>query len=463
MNFWTKDILQEVLPDAKFYNFPDNFSSNGIRVTYYDFDYGNMALIKKEDGKVGISETFMNNISDKVSALVCDDSEYFSKYNLPMIEVKNLADVPQLMAKFIRDNYKGQVIDITGSAGKSTTTRMCYDVLKKYGASANLTRSNTNFGIAWNMTLYNLENPYWLNETSLGGGMTLNSKMTKPHIAIITNIAAVHLTENQTLKDVALMKSNIFASMKKGDVAILYKEMAYFDIVEQRALKKNLKIITYGVSEDADIRILTGGVNSLNIFGKLYKFNDTPTQTHLLLDAAATLAVVYELCLDIEESINILNKFESIIGRGQVTSANIDENRFVTLVDESYNANPLSMKFALDGFNKFYGDKENKLLILGDMSEGGAETQKQHMYLFEDVVKINPSRVLLCGEKIDVLGDLLTGKCEVQRYKSVNDLLGDLFNHIKDDDYIFVKASNSMELYKVVIAIKNKIKEFNKI
>lgn len=462
MVFWTKENISRALPDAKFYNFPDSFFSNGVRVTHLDFERGNMALVRKSDEKVGIAESFLDSLTDKVSAIICSDYEYFSNYNLPVIEVNAPYDSVIKMAEFIRKQYNGKVIDITGSSGKTTATKMCYDVLSHYGASANLNQANTNFGLAWNMTLYDVNMPYWVNETSLGGGMDLNSALTIPDIAVVTNIAPVHLKPNQPLINVAVQKSKIFSSMKPGSLAFLYKEMEYYDVVERAPKKKNLRIITFGESEDSDIRVLIGSRNSLNIFGRLYAFNDSPTPRHILLDAAIVAGIVYSLGLSIEEAIEKLREFNAIVGRGQVTEGNIDSAHKITMVDESFNANPLSMKFSLEGFNRLYGSKENKLLILGDMAEGGPETLKQHLYLFKYIEEIKPSRVLLCGEQMANLWDLVNNAYDGAYYRSVNELLPDVLNWIKNDDYIFIKASHSIELFKVVIKLRDMIRNFNK-
>lgn len=462
MVFWTKENISRALPDAKFYNFPDSFFSNGVRVTHLDFERGNMALVRKSDEKVGIAESFLDSLTDKVSAIICSDYEYFSNYNLPVIEVNAPYDSVIKMAEFIRKQYNGKVIDITGSSGKTTATKMCYDVLSHYGASANLNQANTNFGLAWNMTLYDVDMPYWVNETSLGGGMDLNSALTIPDIAVVTNIAPVHLKPHQPLINVAVQKSKIFSSMKPGSLAFLYKEMEYYDVVERAAKKKNLRIITFGESEDSDIRVLIGSRNSLNIFGRLYAFNDSPTPRHILLDAAIVAGIVYSLGLSIEEAIEKLREFNAIVGRGQVTEGNIDSAHKITMVDESFNANPLSMKFSLEGFNRLYGSKENKLLILGDMAEGGPETLKQHLYLFKYIEEIKPSRVLLCGEQMANLWDLVNNAYDGAYYRSVNELLPDVLNWIKNDDYIFIKASHSIELFKVVIKLRDMIRNFNK-
>lgn len=93
--------------------------------------------------------------------------------------------------------------------------------------------------------------------------------------------------------------------MKEGAYAVLYKQMAHFDIIEKAAKDKKLNIITFG-TDDADIKIHCGEENSFEVFGKAYKLNDTPTPEHIMLDMAAALAVAYLENLDIAEAIENL-------------------------------------------------------------------------------------------------------------------------------------------------------------
>ena len=460
MNYWTRENLISALPNAKFYGFDENFRpAKGVRVTYVNFDENCIALIRLQGEEKGIPVQFIDKIKDKVSAILTTNAKALESFGLPIIEVENVHKAIFVLGRYKRARFSGKVIDITGSAGKSTTTKMCYQALEEYGASANLNQANTNFGLAWNVTNYNQEDKYWINETSLGGGISLNSLLTMPNIAVVTNIAPVHLKPTQPLKNVAVEKAKIFDYIKNDGTAILYKEMVYFDYVYEAAKNKNCKIITFGESEDADIRVEVGESNYINVFGQKYLFSSNPVPTHILLDAAIVSAILYTLGLPIEHSYEKLREFKSLSGRGEVICGNISPDKYITVMDESFNANPLSMKFSIQGFNKLYGDKENKILILGDMAEGGPETVKQHIELEQYIKEVNPSRVLLCGAEMKNLWDVIGGRYKGNYYENSDALIQDLQNYIVNDDYILVKASHSVELYKVVTNFKNLIQE----
>ena len=459
MNFWTKEKLIEAYPYCRLHNMPTDWTGSGLRIWYEDFEQDNMALIRCEGEKRGIVPLHRDLIMDKASALVCSkgNAQSLFHYGKPVIEVDSTDDVIFEYAKYIRGHYKGKVIAITGSAGKSTTTSMVYDILKSYGASSNLNKANTSWGIGWNLTTFNIDSPYWIVETSLGGGMIRNSALTIPDIAIVTTIAPVHLYENETLRDVAFRKSKIFNSMKAGSTAIIYKEIPYFDIFEDAINLRKIKLITVGESEDCDIRINAEKSNIIEIRGKKYDVfgGGALIPKHILLDMGMAIAAAIECGITPDEAIEKLNEFKQLAGRGEIFTGKIAPDRFITLVDESYNANPVSMKASLEGFYRIYGDDDKKrLLILGGMTEGGKDSLKYHLELESTIREVKPSRILLCSEEMKPLWDKLKVDFAGEYYQNADDLNKDVKNWIKDGDYIFIKSSHSIGLFKTASLLK---------
>ena len=461
MKFWTEEKIKEAICDCTLHNFPAGWTSNGLRIWHTDFAEDSMALVRAGQEKRGILKDKLPEVIDKVSAIVTTSPQEFLHYGKPVVELEvDPGDAIIMFARYIRKFFNGKVIDVTGSSGKSTTTRMIYDILKDKGASANLGQANTSWGIAWNMSNFNIDDACWVIETSLGGGIARNSKITLPDYAIVTNVAPVHLREDQQLSDIAIEKSKVFTAMQEGAYAILYNETAHYDIIENAAKQKKLNIITFG-EKDADIKINCGTENSFEIFGKTYKLNDTPTPKHIMLDMAAALAIAYLEKLDLNEAIEKLTHFQSLAGRGEAFSGKITPNKTVHVVDEAYNANPLSMKAALEGFKKITGDASS-VIIIGDMSEGGADTKKQHLALEQTIREVNPSRILLCGKEVKALWNVLKLDFPSAYYENVDMLNRELAGWLKNGDNVFVKASHSIGLYKTVNVLKAYMKRYNK-
>ena len=455
---WTKENLLKALSNVKIYNMPDDYISGGVFVTPVNAGDNMICALRKDDENAGLSLAFFETVKDKfqIPAIMCTDYETFKHINLPIIEVENISQALYQMAGFVRDSYNGKVVAITGSAGKSTTTGICYEALKRYGADGNINKANTVFGLSWNMTDYDISVPYWVNEVSLNKGMYPSARLVRPDVAVITNVAPVHLKTNETLETVAQIKSRIFTDMSEGSFAVLNKDMDYFEVAFSAAKAKGLNILTFGQSENANIKVFVNESScGLIIAGQVVEISKLPLPLHILLDMAAVVCVFAALGLSVNDDLlNVFKSFKPLVGRGTISRLKLDENRSVLVMDESYNANPLSMKMTLDGFNSLYGNKENKILILGDMSEGGIDTLNQHKNLAQIVLDIAPSKVFLVGQYMTVLYYALKEKLDVCYYSGVDALLENITSHIPDDSYIFVKGSHSVGLDKVIEKFK---------
>ena len=456
MDFWNKDTLQEALANAKFYNFPENWSSNGMVIWQDNYESGNMVLIRTPGQTKGMFAEKHEDIIQKCAALIANKPQGLYKYNKPIVELPyGNGEALIKMARYIRKHFSGKVVAVTGSSGKSTTTQMLTDVFSsKYPTDSNAgNRANVTWGITWNMTRFNPDSRYWIIETSLGGGMSKNSAITKPDYAIILNVAPVHITGTMTLQSIAEEKSRIFHAMENSGIAVLYSEMTYFDIVKEAANFKNLKILTFGESETADVRVVTGSENKFIIDGKTYILNSEPVGKHLLLDMAATLTVAKSENINIEDTLNVLRKFKTLKGRGETFDILIDGDKKVTIVDESYNANPLSMKSAIIAFGEKYYDK-NKILVIGDMAECGEETEKYHRGIASAISEISPQKVLLCGKDIKFLYEEIKDKYNTKYYTTVEELKTNLNQNFNDNDCVLVKSSHSGNMHKIITALE---------
>ncbi len=451
MNFWNEAKLKEALPGVKTYNFPAEWSSSGIVIWQDNFEPGNMILARGENETRGIIlKKNTDLIPDCAAIAAVKPMEYF-KYNKPIIElVTGSSDALIQMARYIRKFFSGKVISVTGSCGKSTTTQMIVNILSgKYKVNSNIkSKANTTWGIAWNMTKFGIDDDYWVIETSLGGGMSRNSAVTKPDYAIITNVAPVHLTKNMQLSDIAEEKSRIFNSMKENSTAIIYKEMEYYDIVEKAAKFKNLNIITFGESTDADIRIIRDGENKFLADGNTYVLNSEPVGKHILFDMAAAIAAAKSEGIDIETALDTLRNFKCLNGRGEIFETNLPDKKHITVIDESYNANPLSMKYAISSFGERYKN-ERKVLLLGDMAECGENSNELHSDLAETVEMSSPQKVLLCGTEIKNLYEKIKNKIDCKYYENISDLRSAIGNELTDGDHIMIKSSHSSGLHTI--------------
>ena len=445
MDFWNKENIQKALGDCKLYNFPENWTASGIRIWHEPLGTNDVVILRSPGETKGAVKQNIIPYINQISAVMCTHHENFEDLNLPIIEVEDVTKALFALGRYIRKCYEGIVIALTGSAGKSTTTRMIYDVVEEYGADANLNLANTLIAICWNMTTFDFNKKYWVIETSIGYGY-----VAVPDIAVVTNLAAVHLKEGQTIEGMAHGKSKIFATMQPGGVAVLNRDMACYEIFEEEAKAKQLKIVTYGKADGVNIKIIPDKCDLL-VNGETYKVSQKYLPEYLLYDIAAAIGVAIELDLPIEKALKKLENFKSLKGRGETLSLNF-EGKNITLVDEAFNANPLSMSATIEAFGKNY--KSNKVMFLGDMAEGGDKAQEYHMNLIEVIKNAEPSKIIFCGQEMRNLFDILKNNYECYYFENVLKLLPKLSDFISDGDNIFVKSSHSTGLHKIVEKLK---------
>lgn len=447
MDFWTKEKILEALGNCKFYNFPENWSAKGIRIWHEPLGENDIICVRSPGETKGATKQNIMPILSKISAVMCTHYENFRDLNIPIIEIEDITKSLYALGRYIRKFYKGKVITLTGSAGKSTTTKMLYDVLEEYGADANLNLANTLIALCWNMTTFDLDKKYWVIESSIGHGY-----ITVPDIAIITNLAAVHLKEGQTIEEMARGKSKIFATMKPGSIAILNREMECYEIFEQAAKEKQLKILTTGERENVDVRIFYDlNHSAIKGGGHVYDFSGSFIPRHLIYDMASVVAVAMVLDLPPEKVVKKLENFKCLKGRGEILNLNCN-GKNITLIDEAFNANPLSMAATIESFGKMF--KENKILVLGDMTEGGDKSKEYHLSLVNVIKNVQPKKVILCGNDMKAVYDILHENFDCCHFESIDNLLPEIINLIDNNDNVFVKSSHSTGLYKLVDKLK---------
>lgn len=397
--------------------------------------------------KVAVKSFTLKN----AGAIITDDEKEYLDFGVPVLHVPNVRQATLDIGKWSRKYYQGDVIGVTGSAGKTTTVAMLAHALQTQGEVAQTKGSaNLPIGIAWNMASMSQTAKTWVLEMSIGN-MALNAQLARPNIAVVTNIAAAHLEYHNTLDMVAIKKARIFEGMKPGELAIICRDIEQYDLIAEKAEMHGLNIITYGEHHESNIRLIdyVSGTAKIRVEDQTHTLEMSSIGKHMVLNAMAVLAIANHKSLDISKVINKLNTFAAIEGRGEVSITNYKDKQ-ITLYNEAYNANPLSMQAALRGFSEVNVPAQNKLLILGDMLELGDNSQQYHLDLAQDIKDIDFREIVLVGELVSELEEELKrlGKV-VHHFKDTGSLTEQLSNIINDDDSVLIKASNGVGLGKL--------------
>jgi murE/murF fusion protein len=219
------------------------------------------------------------------------------------------------------------------------------------------------------------------------------SKMVKPEIAIITNISGAHFKNFNTLKDIAKAKAEIINNISKGGDIILNADDKFFDFLSKKAKKNKINITSFSLKKKSDIylksikRIKNYFRLKINVKNEIFYFNTKYSTNNFINNILACISVVFVLNLNLSKIKKKFTKFKIPEGRGDIKMVKKFSKRF-KFIDESYNANPLSMTSAIGNMDYYNGNKKNrKLVFLGDMLELGKKPKKFHRALSVTITK----------------------------------------------------------------------------
>ncbi len=363
------------------------------------------------------------------------------------------------IAKYNRNQYQGPLIAVTGSNGKTTTKEIIAAILSVKGPTL-ATKGNLNNEIGVPLTLleFNREHRYSIVEmgANASGEIAYCTALAQPDVAIITNAMAAHLQGFGSLQGVVAAKGEIFQGLKEAGVAILNLDDQ--NVAQWQAMLGTRKILTFSLHNTqadvyaTDLKQLPAGnyqftlnyrAASAELISKSVKLQ--LLAIHNVANALAAAASVFAIGASVEEVVTGLENAAAINGRLKALGG---LNRS-TIIDDSYNGNPDSVKAGLDFLAQLTG---RKILALGDMAELGADEQQLHKSVGAYAAQKNIDYLFSCGP----LGALaatefshLTAK-PVNAFNSQQEMINQLKTMMNSETKVLVKGSLSAAMKKVV-------------
>jgi len=436
-----KGLVTGVTTDSRRVNSRDMFVA--LRGPNYDgHDYIEQAvkagaLVVLVDRNIPLSES----VQEKVCVIKVDDSlEALGK-----------------LARFYRRNLLKSVrlIGVTGSNGKTTTREMIYHVLSKHKKGHRSPKNfNNNIGVP--LTILGIEPDHEFAVVEIAsnapGEIAPLSRIAEPDIAVITHIGPSHLEGLKDIEGVSVEKVSIVAGLKEHGIMICgIEHQPTLDRV--RAL--GINVITFGLDPSAQV----GASNLRHEDGHLcFETNDHFTVrlpiggVHNVKNALAALAVTRRLGISSSQFAEAMLDFTPIPGRMCYHTV-----KGITVIDDSYNANPSSMEVALDELCN-YEPAGRRVLVCGDMCELGEEALRYHQQLGRDVAARKIDLLFAVGSQAAETANAALaagmGRSDVQKSITGKRLARLIKSMIRDDDVILVKGSRAMQLELVVESLK---------
>jgi len=339
---------------------------------------------------------------------------------------------------------------VTGSVGKTSVTQAIAAGLKLAGPWHSSVKSyNNHIGVPLTLARMPRDAQRAVFEIGMNHAEEIRplTTMVRPHAAMITTVGPVH-TENFADGEagVARAKAEIFAGLEPGGVAILNADNRWFDLLKGEAEAAGATVRTFGAGEGSDARLIdfqaAGGhaVVQARLHGKALDFPILQTGQHWGLNSMAVLLMLEALDVDLGDSLAALGSFEPLAGRGAEREIAIPGGAF-TLIDESYNANPISMASAIAtlGARKTEG---RRIVALTDMLELGRESVRFHAALAEHLEAAKVDRVFCAGPLMKSLFDALPSTRRAAYAETAAELAPQVARAAEPGDLVMVKGSN---------------------
>ena len=375
-----------------------------------------------------------------------------------------IKDLAAYYLEQIRENLK--IIGIIGSVGKTSTREMVASVLSQQFKVLK-TEGNFNNGLGVPLTIFRLTGEEDIAVIEMGisefGEMRSLGSIVHPDIVIMTNIGSCHLETLQNREGVLQAKSEIFDCMRDDGVVILNGNddmlSTIVDIKGNKPLFYRVKLDeeVYGVDRRETVahsitdRGMEGVTATFLLSNNKHFDADIPLPgVHNVYNALAAATVGDVLGMFTDDMKRGIESIKAVSGRN-----NILETGKLTIIDDCYNANPMSMRASLDVLEK---SEARKVAILGDMGELGAEERKEHSELGLYAAFRNIDLFLVVGKLMNEFkGGYLSGAAQGEciHYQSVVKLLSELGGRIRPGDTVLVKASHFMGFSKIVEALKD--------
>lgn len=382
-------------------------------------------------------------------AVVCEKAP--EDKNIPYILVEDSLVALKQIAEYYRKQLDVKVVGITGSVGKTSTKEFIASVLEqKYRVCKTVGNFNNEVGLP--LTVLSIKDSDEIAVLEMGisdfGEMTRLSRIARPDVCVLTNIGQCHLENLHTREGILKAKTEIFEYMKEDGSVVINGDDDLLSTLKQVHGKKP---ITFGCSETNDVVAIS--VNSLGLFGTNSEIKTNSDRfevsvplpgEHMVMNAACATAVGEFFLLSIEQIKQGIESVQSVAGRSNI----IKLNNFV-LIDDCYNANPVSMKAAIDLLKL---SNTRKVAILGDMFELGTNEAKLHYEIGEYAAHHNLDSIICVGKlSRNTYEGVVKSKVDnVFYYETKQELISKLFGLLKAKDTILMKASHGMGFQEIV-------------
>ncbi len=432
-----------------------DFTVSGVAFDSREVGPGDLFLALKgesTDGHRFLDQAFAQGAS---GAVVSDATDH------PSVRVADTTAALNALGAASRKRSSARIIGVTGSVGKTGTKEALFAALDRIDpgcAHRSVKSYNNHTGVPLSLARMPSESRYGVFEMGMNhaGELAQLTRLVRPHVAIVTAIAPAHLGFFDSVEAIAEAKGEIFQGLEPGGTAIVPFDSPYRDLLLDAARPHAARIVTFGLGEGANYRAVEtmrargGGTFVMARFGdRELSFTISQPGEHWVSNAMAILAAVDAVGGDLEVAGLALAEMGGLAGRGARMTVPVGDGTAL-VIDESYNANPSSMRATL---KVLAAEPGRRIAVLGEMRELGGHSDALHAELADPITQAGVSRAILVGEAMAPLAAALEGRLDFVHVADAAAAKAELESTLAPGDAVLIKGSNGVRLATIVAAL----------
>jgi UDP-N-acetylmuramoyl-tripeptide--D-alanyl-D-alanine ligase len=444
---------------------PLNTAVNGVSIDSRTLEAGDLFVAINGDAHDGHDHVARAFEAGAAAAVVARERARELAALGPVFAVDDTLKAMERLGVAARARSKAKIVAVTGSVGKTTAKEMLRAMLTACGAThASAASYNNHWGVPLTLARMPADARFGVFEMGMNhaGEIAPLTRMARPHVALVTTIAPVHIEHLGSIEAIADAKAEIFLGLEPQGTAILNRDAPQFERLKTAAAARGALPLSFGRGADCDAQLLAvEAIDSdsrvrARVLAHELTFELGAPGLHMAQDALGALLTVEALGADLEACAAVLEFFSPQKGRGDRFSVPTPDGP-ATIIDESYNANPASMRAALALLAAAKpGPQGRRIAVIGDMLELGPKAAAMHAELAADLSANKVDLLFGAGPLTRALYEAAPASMRAAWTERSSELTDKVALTLRGGDIAMVKGSNGSRMGPLVSALRDR-------